>query len=88
MRETLLLRNVTRSTKLQGARSPELSLRSTNFLLPGNLIFPAMVVNSYCTTTLLAKGLSTLFIKRKPVFSNGSRSLPRNLLNSNILVEF
>ena len=28
--------------------------------------------------TLLANGFSTFFIKGKPVFSNGSRSLPKN----------
>ena len=89
VRRTLLPRNVTRSTQLRGAqRSPELAMRSMGFRSPGNLIFPALADNSYCTTTLLPNGLSTLFIKGKPAFSNGPRSPPRNPLNSTILVEF
>ena len=44
MRQTLLPRNVTRSTKLQGAQcAPELSFRSTEFRSPENLIFPACI---------------------------------------------
>ena len=38
----------------------------------------APAVNPNGIQTLVASGLSTLFIKGKPVFSNGSSSLPRN----------
>ena len=55
MRQTLLLRNVTRSTKLRGAqRSPELALRSTDFRSPENLIFPALF-------KAILKGLGLVF---------------------------
>ena len=43
MRGTRVPSKVTRSTKLRGAQcSPELSLRSTDFRAPENLIFPAL----------------------------------------------
>ena len=43
MRQTLLLRNVTKSKKLRGAQcSSELALRSTDFRSPENLILPAL----------------------------------------------
>ena len=55
VRQTLLLRNVTRSTKLRGAqRSPELALRSTDFRSPENLIFPALF-------KAILKGLGLVF---------------------------
>ena len=44
MRQTLVPCNITRSTKSQGAQcAPELSLRSTEFRSPENLIFPACI---------------------------------------------
>ena len=43
MRQILVPRNVTRSTKLQGAQcAPDLALKSTEFCSPENLIFPAL----------------------------------------------
>ena len=43
VRQTILLCNVTRSTKSQSAqRSSELALRSTDFRSPENLIFPTL----------------------------------------------
>ena len=43
MRQTHVTPNVTRTTKLRGAEhSPELAFRSTDFRVPGNLIFPAL----------------------------------------------
>ena len=45
-RRTRVLPNVTRSTKLRGIQhSPELALRSTDFCVPENLIFPALDSN-------------------------------------------
>ena len=38
----------------------------------------AAAVNPYGNRTLLANSLSTFFIKGKPVFSNGPRSLSKN----------
>ena len=38
----------------------------------------AAAVNPKGTKTLLANGLITLFIRGNPVFSHGSKSLPRN----------
>ena len=35
--------------------------------------------------TFLANGFSIFFIKSKPVFSNGPKSLPKNLLDCPIL---
>ena len=47
MRRTRVPPNVTGSTKLRGAqRSPKLSFRSTDFRVPENLIFPALVILS------------------------------------------
>ena len=44
MRQTLVPRNVTRSTKLLGAqRAAELALRSTEFRSLENLNFPALI---------------------------------------------
>ena len=45
----------------------------------------AAAVNPYGNRTLLANSLSTFFIKGKPVFSNGPRSLSKNPPNCNIL---
>ena len=45
----------------------------------------AAAVNSNDIKTLLANGLSTVFIKGKPVFSNGFKRLPKNPLDSPIL---
>ena len=43
MRQTRVPPNVTRSTKLQGIQySPELALRTMDFHVPENLIFPAL----------------------------------------------
>ena len=43
VRQTLVPRNVTISTKLRGAqRAPEHALRSMEFRSPENLIFPAL----------------------------------------------
>ena len=38
----------------------------------------AAAVNPNGIKTLLANGLITFFINRRPVFNNGLRSLPRN----------
>ena len=47
MWRTRVSREITRCTKLRGVqRSPELSLRSTDFRAPENLIFPALLTNS------------------------------------------
>ena len=44
MRRTRVLPNATRSTELGGAQcSPELAFGSTEFLVPENLIFPALL---------------------------------------------
>ena len=65
VRQTLLLRNVTRNTKLLlrniisnaklwgTQRSPELSLRSTDFSSPENLIFPALTVTRLLHTQFM-----------------------------------
>ena len=45
----------------------------------------APAVNSNGIKTLLANGLSTFFIKDKPGFSNGPKSLPKNPLECPIL---
>ena len=42
-------------------------------------------VNPNGTGTLLANGLSTSFIKAKPVFNNGPRTLPENPPDCTIL---
>ena len=42
-------------------------------------------VNPNGIKTLLANGLSTCFIKDKLVFSNGTKSLPKNLPDCDIL---
>ena len=45
MRQTLVPRNVTRSTKLLGAQhAPGLALKSTEFRSPRNLIFLALTL--------------------------------------------
>ena len=38
----------------------------------------AAPVNSYSMITLLANGFDIFFIKGNPLFSNGSKSLPKN----------
>ena len=60
----------------------------TSVVLPDPKIFlcipasaaDAAAVNPKGIKTLLTNGLITFFIKGNPVFSNGSRSLPRNPL--------
>ena len=48
MKQTCVLPNATRSTKLRGAQhSPKLAFRSIDFCLPENLIFPALVKNVF-----------------------------------------
>ena len=47
------------------------------FIMSGSAT-DAAVVNSNGIKMLLANGLSKFFIKDKPIFSNGPRSLPRN----------
>ena len=43
MRQTCVPHKVTRCTKLQGTQqSPKLTLRSTDFCVPENLIFPTL----------------------------------------------
>ena len=50
-------------------------------LIPKELCIPASgALNSNGIKTLLPNGLSTIFIKRKPAFINGPKSLPRNAL--------
>ena len=44
MMQTQVPPNITRNTKLHGARSNELAFQSTDFCVPENLIFPAMLV--------------------------------------------
>ena len=63
------------------------SFHVINVVIPKSNIFfwiaafvaDAAAVNINDIKTLLANGLSTFFIKGKPVFSNGPRSLHRNL---------
>ena len=52
--------------------------------IPGSAA-DAAAVNAKGIKKLLANGLITFFIKGSPVFSNGSRSLPRNPPDSIIL---
>ena len=47
------------------------------FIISGSAT-DAAVVNSNGIKMLLANGLSKFFIKGKPIFSNGPRTLPRN----------
>ena len=49
---------------------------------PYESVADAAAVNPSGIKTLLANGLSTFFIKGNPVFSNGPKSLPQNLLIS------
>ena len=51
----------------------------------GAFVADAAAVNVNSTNALLANGLSTIFIKDKPVFSNDPKSLPRNPPNPTIL---
>ena len=55
------------------------------FLRTAASVADAVVVNPDCFKTLLAFGLSTFPIKGKPVFSNGSKSLPKTSLDCTIL---
>ena len=55
--------------------------RSENFLLNTD----AAAFNPNGTKMLLADGLSAFFIQGKPVFSNGTRNLPRILPDCPIL---
>ena len=50
------------------------------FRIPPSAV-DATAVNPYDIKTLLVDDLSNFFIRGKPVFSNGSRILSRNLLN-------
>ena len=45
----------------------------------------AAVFNPNCIKTLLANGLSTFFIKGKPVFNNGPKSLPKSSPDCSVL---
>ena len=45
----------------------------------------AVALNHNGIKTLLSNGLSTFPIKRNPVFSNGPKSLPKNLPDCSIL---
>ena len=56
----------------------------TIFWIPASVADTA-IVNSNGNRTLLANGLSTFFIRGKPVFSNGPRSLLKNPPNCFIL---
>ena len=49
------------------------------------IVADAAAVNPNKIKTLLANGLSTFPIKGSPVFSNGPKSLPKNLPNCHIL---
>ena len=46
--------------------------------IPGSAADAAAAVNPRGIKTLLANGLITFFISGNPVFSNGSRGLPKN----------
>ena len=48
----------------------------------------AATVNSNGIKTLLVNGLSTFFIKGKPIFNNGSKRLLRTIPNCTILDSF
>ena len=53
VRQTLVPRNVTRSTKLLGAqRAPGLALKSTEFRSPKRLIFLALLLQDIRTHSL------------------------------------
>ena len=52
VRQTFVLHNATRSTKLRGAQhAPELALRSTEFRAPESLIFLALEFDVVFTDT-------------------------------------
>ena len=69
------------------------SLEIINVVIPDQKIFfwitlsvaDAVAVNPNGIKTLLAKGLSTFFIKGKPVFSNGPKDLPKSLSDCPII---
>ena len=70
MRQTCVHPNIIRSTKLQGAQhSPELSFRSTDFRVPENQIFPALIIfftriNSNKITISFFSNASCLFFSK------------------------
>ena len=55
------------------------------FLWVAAAVADAAVVNPNGTKTLLANSFSTFFIKDKQGFSNGPKSLPKNLPDCSIL---
>ena len=70
--QTLVPRNVTRSTKLREAQlAPELALRSTEFRSPENLIFPVLPEQSIDEYLTKSKGRSSIrqYLKTKPIKS-------------------
>ena len=68
--QTHVSHNVTRSAKLQGTqRSPELAFRSTDFLVPENLILPATLeIISKFHFRILNKFFIAPEIIRKPIW--------------------
>ena len=68
--------NVVRLTKSEGYM---LDLKITFWITTS--VGKAAAVNPKSTKTLLANGVSILFINDKSIFSNGPRSLPRNSSN-------
>ena len=61
---------------LSALLSPKNACQTQNFFA---------AVNPNDIKILLANGLSTFFIKGKPVFNNGPRSIPKNPPNCTIL---
>ena len=71
MRQTQVPPNITRSTKLQGAQhSPELAVRSTDFCVPENLIFPALTwgKKATCLSSKLDQNINDI-LKYKKIYS-------------------
>ena len=62
-----------------------LSLTQNLFFLNSCICCDATPVNPNGIKTLLANGLSTIFIKGKAVFSNSLKGLPRIPPNCNVL---
>ena len=79
--------NVTGSAKSEGreVNITEHILESGTFLCISASVAEVAAVDSNDIKTLLANGLSAFFIKGKPIFSNGSRRLPRNPPDCTIL---
>ena len=61
---------------------------SNIFLQLAAFVVDAAAVNPNRIKTLIASGLSTFPIKGKPVFINGPKSLPKNLLDCTILCKW